>query len=77
MVATRLRKGSRRRGKAIQVFPVHTPMPELVARLNQFRPVILAPYADMAALLAGEEEAGRLHINPVLVVLAAEGLPAG
>ncbi|MFC4989594.1 hypothetical protein [Saliphagus infecundisoli] len=29
----------------------------------------------MAALLAGEQEAGRLHINLALMVLAAEGLP--
>lgn len=29
----------------------------------------------MAALLASEQEAGRLHIHPVLMTLAAEGLP--
>lgn len=77
VAATRLRKGSRRRGQAIQVFSVHTPLPELVAELNRFRPAIVAPYASMAALLAGEQEAGRLHINPVLMVLSAEGLAAG
>ena len=68
---------SRRLGKAIQVLPVHMPLAEMVTRLNQFRPAILAPYASMAALLAGEQEAGRLQINPVLLVLSAEGLPAG
>jgi phenylacetate-CoA ligase len=31
----------------------------------------------MAVLLASEQEAGRLRIRPVLVVLSAEGLPAG
>jgi phenylacetate-CoA ligase len=51
VAATRLR---RRFSKAIQLFPVHNPLPEIVARLNQFRPAVVAPYASMAALLAGE-----------------------
>ena len=74
VAATRLRK---RRGGTIQVFPVSTPLPEMVAGLNRFRPAILAPYASMGALLASEQEAGRLRINPVLVVLSAEGLARG
>ncbi|GAA4392867.1 phenylacetate--CoA ligase family protein [Brevibacterium pityocampae] len=61
----------------IGVFGVHTPMAQLVSGLNRFRPAILAPYATMAALLAAEQRAGRLHIDPALVVLSAEGLPAG
>jgi phenylacetate-coenzyme A ligase PaaK-like adenylate-forming protein len=73
--AARLRR-SRWGRKALQVLSVHMPMPELVARLNAFRPVIVAPYASTAALLATEQEAGRLHINAVLMALAAEGLPA-
>ena len=36
----------------IGVFGVHTPMAQLVAGLNDFRPAILAPYATMGALLA-------------------------
>jgi phenylacetate-CoA ligase len=74
VAATRLH---RRRGKRLQVVPVDLPLPEMVARLNQFRPAILASYASMAALLAGEQEAGHLRIDPVLVVLSAEGLVAG
>lgn len=76
-VSTRLRKGSRRRSRAIQVFPAHMSLAEMVAELNRFRPAILASYASIGALLAGEQEAGRLHINPALVLLSAEGLPAG
>lgn len=74
VAAARLR---RRLGKSVQAFPAHMPLPEMVAELNQFRPAILAPYASIGALLAGEQEAGRLRINPALVVLSAEGLPAG
>jgi phenylacetate-CoA ligase len=36
---------------------------------------VLAPYAPTAALLATEQQAGRLRIRPALVALAAEGLP--
>jgi phenylacetate-CoA ligase len=67
---------SRLRGKRVRVFPVNMPLPEMVARLNRFRPVVVASYASMAALLAGEQEADRLRIDPALVVLSAEGLPA-
>ncbi|QDG87054.1 phenylacetate--CoA ligase family protein [Pseudarthrobacter sp. NIBRBAC000502770] len=72
--AASLRKGPARR--SVGVFPVQTPMPDLVALLNDFRPAILAPYASTGWLLAGEQEAGRLNIQPAAVILSAEGLPA-
>ncbi|NIJ43153.1 hypothetical protein FHS78_003465, partial [Parvibaculum indicum] len=46
-----------------------------VERLNRFQAALLTPYASMAALLADEQEAGLLHIHPVLLALSAEGLP--
>lgn len=66
---------SPRRAKTTGVFSVHEPLPKLVDALNRFRPAILAPYATVGAMLAGEADAGRLRIAPILVVLAAEGLP--
>lgn len=72
--AARLRKGRLSR-KLVGVFPVQTPLPELVAQLNRFRPAVVDAYASMAALLASEQEAGRLHIDPVLVIVTAEGMP--
>lgn len=74
VAAARLQKSQ---GRRLEVLSVHMRLPELVAGLNQFRPVLLAPYASMAALLASEQEAGRLRINPVLLALSAEGLPEG
>jgi phenylacetate-coenzyme A ligase PaaK-like adenylate-forming protein len=74
VAAARLRK---RRGEMIQILSVHAPLQELVSALNGFRPALVAPYASMAAMLASEQEAGRLHIEPVLLALAAEGLAAG
>ena len=67
----------RRAPSRVRVFPVDAPLEEIVAGLNAYQPALLAPYASLGALLASEMEAGRLHINPVLVVLSAEGLPAG
>lgn len=72
VAAARLKKS---RGRRLEVLSVHMPVRELVDRLNQFRPVLLAPYASMAALLASEQAGGRLHISPVLLALSAEGLP--
>lgn len=74
VAGARLRKRS---GKRIQILSVHTPLAELVESLNRFRPAIVAPYASVASLLASEQEVGRLRINPVLLVLSAEGLPLG
>lgn len=62
------------RPKLIRELSVHMPMKDMVTKLNQIRPAILAPYSSIGVLLAGEKEAGRLHINPVLVVPTAEGL---
>ncbi|MET1087667.1 MAG: phenylacetate--CoA ligase family protein [Arthrobacter sp.] len=73
--AAALRKGRGR--QTVGVFPVQTPMPDLVAQLNSFRPALLAPYASTGWLLASEQEAGRLNIHPTAVILSAEGLPAG
>jgi len=72
VAAARLKK---RRGKHVEVLSAHMPMAELVERLNRFQPALLTPYASMAAMLADEQEAGRLHIDPVLLALSAEGLP--
>ena len=72
--ATRVRNASRFVAKLLQTFSVHTPLSDLVSQLNRYRPAILMGYPTVVSLLAGEQEAGRLHINPVLVGLGAEGL---
>ncbi|MET7718357.1 hypothetical protein [Streptomyces sp. NPDC005407] len=43
-------------------------------KLNRHRPALLDGYATVIALLADEQLAGRLRINPVVVSLVAEGL---
>jgi len=61
-------------GKAMRSPSVHMPLPELVAELNKFQPAVLMSYGTMTKLLAGEQEAGRLRISPVLTIITAEGL---
>jgi phenylacetate-CoA ligase len=40
--------------------------PDVIDRLNEFRPEILTAYAGVLEWLAGEAEAGRLHLSPEL-----------
>jgi phenylacetate-coenzyme A ligase PaaK-like adenylate-forming protein len=45
--------------------------------LNDFQPVFLASYPSMLSLLADEQDAGRLQINPLNLWSGGERLPAG
>ncbi|UNO41383.1 phenylacetate--CoA ligase family protein [Streptomyces sp. MST-110588] len=60
------------RSKLIRAFPVHTPMPRLVAELNDYRPSFVIGYTSTIMLLTAEREAGRLRIDPALVLPAGE-----
>ncbi|WP_163507438.1 phenylacetate--CoA ligase family protein [Fodinicola acaciae] len=62
--------------RMVRLFSVHDPLPELVAALNEFQPAILMGYGSLMASLAAEQEAGRLHISPVLVEPAGEAVPS-
>ncbi|MFI5801889.1 phenylacetate--CoA ligase family protein [Streptomyces sp. NPDC051561] len=64
------------RSKILRAFSVHTPMPELVAQLNAFRPSIVIGYASTVMLLTAEREAGRLRIAPTLIQPAGETMTA-
>ncbi|MEV4927551.1 phenylacetate--CoA ligase family protein [Streptomyces roseoverticillatus] len=66
-----IREGGRR-GKLLRAFSVHTPMPQLVAQLNAYRPAVIIGYTSTIMLLTAEQEAGRLHIRPLLVLPAGE-----
>ncbi|TGD90713.1 phenylacetate--CoA ligase family protein [Mycolicibacterium sp. CH28] len=53
-------------------FSVLDPLPELVAHLNDFQPVLLGTYASALSVLIGEQEAGRLNINPLVITSGGE-----
>ncbi len=72
----RSRRASRIASRAIRVFSVQRPLAELVAGLNEYRPTVLAGYPSALELLAGEQDAGRLRLRPVLAATSGESLPA-
>jgi phenylacetate-coenzyme A ligase PaaK-like adenylate-forming protein len=56
----------------IRPLPVTLPLEQIVTELNANPPEVLHAYASYAALLAGEQLAGRLHISPRLVTTSSE-----
>jgi len=76
--ATSLVESSRRRStflaNRVRVFSVLRPLPDLVQEINEFQPTVLEGYPSALALLASEQRAGRLRIQPLLVLTAGEQL---
>ena len=62
------------RAKTQRIFSALAPVEELVAELNAFQPVVLGGYPSALATLAREQQAGGLHIHPVLISAAGETL---
>ncbi len=62
------------RARSMRIFSVLSPLAEIVDGLNAFQPAMLNGYATAISLLAQEQEAGRLHIHPVLVMTSSESL---
>ncbi|MCE1253567.1 MAG: phenylacetate--CoA ligase family protein [Anaerolineae bacterium] len=58
----------------VRAFSVHMPIDELVKQLNRFQPTLIMGYASMVALLAGQQELGRLHIHPLFIEVMSEKL---
>ena len=73
MMARRLRIMPWRAGMQ-RIFLALAPLAELVADLNAFQPVVLGGYPSALEALAREQQAGRLHIHPVLISAAGETL---
>ena len=76
LLSHRWRRRPRRRRTA-RLLSVLAPLAETVDALNAWQPVILGAYASVLALLADEQEAGRLHIRPRVVFAASEPLRPG
>ncbi|TDD55012.1 phenylacetate--CoA ligase family protein [Nonomuraea terrae] len=74
--AARFRRDHPRLGWMLREFSIHKPLPELAAELNRYKPSSLAGFSSMLGLLAGEQEAGRLHIHPGMVIAGGEALTA-
>jgi hypothetical protein len=64
---TRRHLDNPRRKKTARMFSALSPLPEIVDGLNTYQPALLAGYPSALALLAEEQEVGRLNIHPILV----------
>ncbi len=62
------------KSKSISGLSVLAPLPDIVRALNAFEPAIMVGYPQAILLLAREQQAGKLHVNPVFICLAAEWL---
>jgi len=62
--------------RATRSFSVLEPLPRLVAALNEYQPAFVASYPTLLCLLAEEQDAQRLRINPVALWSGGERLPA-
>jgi phenylacetate-coenzyme A ligase PaaK-like adenylate-forming protein len=58
----------------VRTFSILQPLAALTARLNEYRPTLLATYPTAASLLAEEQRAGRLAIRPREVWTGGEQL---
>ncbi len=61
-------------GAGVVVIPATLPLSEIVLKLNELKPDILAGFPTMLYPLAGEARAGRLRISPKLVRPGSEPL---
>jgi phenylacetate-CoA ligase len=71
-IAERRRRGGL--GRQLKVFSILTPLPALVDALNAFQPSRMDSYPSALAILAGEQQAGRLAIHPALLTTVGETL---
>jgi phenylacetate-CoA ligase len=70
----RRQRGMRWRADRYRLFSALDPLPETVAGLNGYQPGLLSAYPSALLLLAQEQLAGRLHIQPAFLGSAGETL---
>lgn len=72
--AERLRRRYPWMAGRLQILSVLLPLHELVYRLNDLQPTVLAIYPTALSLLSGEQRDGRLSIRPLLIITSGEWL---
>lgn len=63
--------------RTMRFVSVLDPIERQVAALNEFRPQALGGYPSATLLLAREQQAGRLRIAPMFIILVGEGVTPG
>lgn len=67
-----MQRGIRRWFIDARAFEVNSPLPDVVERINQFRPDMLWGYTTALRMLGEEQRAGRLDIAPRVVAATGE-----
>ncbi len=68
----RLRKSNPLQARSSRIFSILDPVPQLVENLNRFKPAMLGGYPTALVLLADEQRAGRLRIDPAIITCGGE-----
>ncbi len=76
VLAESVRRRSPLLARRVRVLSVLRPVDELVAELNEFQPTLVSGYPSALALMAEEQIAGRLRINPLQALTAGEAMTA-
>jgi phenylacetate-coenzyme A ligase PaaK-like adenylate-forming protein len=63
------------RRRVARFFSVQDPLPRLVEQLNAYQPTLIASYPSVLSVLADERLAGRLRLDPIMIVSGGELLP--
>lgn len=66
------RRGINRLFYDCRAYDLNSPTAEIVHQLNEFQPQVLSGYANVLMMLAHEQRAGRLHIQPLFVCSSGE-----
>jgi phenylacetate-coenzyme A ligase PaaK-like adenylate-forming protein len=61
--------------KQVRILSMTGPLSTLVSELNSYQPHALIGYSALVSQLAAEQQAGRLHIEPLLIGTGSEWLP--
>jgi len=71
-ITERVRRVSPLIAERTRVISVLRPINEIVAELNSFTPTLISGYPSIISLLAEEQRAGRLRIEPLHILCAGE-----
>jgi phenylacetate-CoA ligase len=69
---TAMQRGLPRLFVNAKAFEVNTPLPHIVAQLNEFQPDVLFGYTTAIKMLGDEQRAGRLNVRPMAVCATGE-----
>jgi phenylacetate-coenzyme A ligase PaaK-like adenylate-forming protein len=67
-----MQEGIRRLFVDARAFEVNTPLPEVIEKINEFKPDALWGYTTALKMLGDEQRAGRLNIEPAAIIATGE-----